>query len=72
MGKWNQNLINEIKNIDVALIDGTFYDDKEVNYRDISEIPHPFVIETMEMLTKENEEEKSKIKFIHLNHTIRY
>lgn len=68
-GKWNQNLISEIKNIDVALIDGTFYDAKEVNYRDISEIPHPFVIETMEMLIKENEEEKSKIKFIHLNHT---
>ena len=68
-GKWNQNLIEEIKTIDVALIDGTFYDSKEVNYRDISEIPHPFVVETVQMLNKEKDDEKSKIKFIHLNHT---
>ena len=68
-GKWNQNLIEEIKTIDVALIDGTFYDSKEVNYRDISEIPHPFVVETVQMLNKEKDDEKSKIKFIHLIHT---
>jgi|TARA_Y100000385_G_C12994913_1_gene594493 pyrroloquinoline quinone biosynthesis protein B len=68
-GKWNQNLLDKIKEVDVALVDGTFYDAKEVNYRDISEIPHPFVVETMELFKNESYVEKSKIKFIHLNHT---
>ena len=42
-GKWNKDLVNEIRQVDLALVDGTFYDASEVNYRDISEIPHPFV-----------------------------
>tara|TARA_Y100000385_G_scaffold103000_1_gene106485 strand:+ start:557 stop:1486 length:930 start_codon:yes stop_codon:yes gene_type:complete len=68
-GKWNKNLIQEIKKADLALLDGTFYDSKEVNNRNISEIPHPFIIETMDLFKEENNSEKSKINFIHLNHT---
>ena len=68
-GNWNQNLLETIKTVDLALVDGTFYDAKEVNYRDMSEIPHPFVVETMNLFKNESNEEKAKIKFIHLNHT---
>ena len=68
-GQWNKNLIKEIKKADLALLDGTFYDSKEVNNRNISEIPHPFIIETMALFKEENSSEKSKINFIHLNHT---
>ncbi|MDA9665947.1 MBL fold metallo-hydrolase [Bacteroidota bacterium] len=68
-GKWNKNLIQEIKKADLALLDGTFYDSKELNNRNISEIPHPFIIETMDLFKEENNYEKSKINFIHLNHT---
>ena len=68
-GKWNKNLVHEIKKADFALIDGTFYDSKEVNNRDISEIPHPFIVETMDLFKAEKSSEKSKINFIHLNHT---
>ena len=68
-GKWNKNLIKEIKNADLALLDGTFYDSKEVNNRNISEIPHPFIVETMALFEEEKNSEKSKINFIHLNHT---
>ena len=68
-GKWNKNLIHEIKKADFALLDGTFYDSKEVNNRDISEIPHPFIVETMDLFKAEKSSEKSKINFIHLNHT---
>tara|TARA_B110000879_G_scaffold2474_2_gene3409 strand:- start:2456 stop:3385 length:930 start_codon:yes stop_codon:yes gene_type:complete len=68
-GEWNKGLIKEIKKVDVALLDGTFYDSKEVNNRNISEIPHPFIVETMELLKNEKNSEKSKINFIHLNHT---
>jgi len=68
-GKWNKNLKQEIKKADLALLDGTFYDSKEVNSRNISEIPHPFIIETMALFKEEKNSEKSKINFIHLNHT---
>ena len=68
-GKWNKSLLTEIKKVDLALVDGTFYDAKEVNHRDISEIPHPFIVETIELFKSEKKELKSKIKFIHLNHT---
>ena len=68
-GKWNKNLIKEIKNVDIALLDGTFYDDKEVNNRNISDIPHPFIVETMDLFKQEKNSEKFKINFIHFNHT---
>ena len=66
---WEKSIIDEIKKVDYALIDATFFDAKEVNYRDLSEIPHPFVVESMELLDPIKEEEKNKIFFIHLNHT---
>ena len=66
---WEKSIIDEIKQVDYALIDATFYDSSEVNYRDLSEIPHPFVVESMELFDSIKYEEKSKIFFIHLNHT---
>ena len=67
--KWNKNLSNEIKQVDFVLIDGTFYDGEEIGNRDLSEIPHPFVIETMGMLKHLSQKEKNKVYFIHFNHT---
>ncbi len=66
---WDISIVDEIKKVDYALVDATFYDSKEVNYRDISEIPHPFVIESMELFDSLDINEKNKIYFIHLNHT---
>lgn len=66
---WNQSIINEISKVDFAFIDGTFYDAEEVNHRDLSEIPHPFIIESMEALKNLSKKEKNKVYFIHLNHT---
>ena len=67
--KWNNSIIELIKNVDYAFLDGTFYDEKEVNNRDISEIPHPFIIESLKLFNPLNKSEKNKIYFIHLNHT---
>ena len=67
--KWNKSIIDEIKKVDFAFIDATFYDEKEINNRDITEIPHPFVIETMELFNGFSLQEKEKIYFIHMNHT---
>jgi pyrroloquinoline quinone biosynthesis protein B len=67
--KWETNIIEAVATVDFALVDATFYDAKEINNRDISEIPHPFVIETMELFKNQPTSEKNKIHFIHLNHT---
>ena len=40
----------------------------EIN-RDISEIPHPLVSETINLLNSLSKENKSKVYFIHMNHT---
>ena len=66
---WEKSIVDEIKQVDYAIIDATFYDSEEVNYRDISEIPHPFVTESMDLFDSINIKEKNKIYFIHLNHT---
>jgi pyrroloquinoline quinone biosynthesis protein B len=67
--KWEKNILDEIKNVDYALVDGTFYDGVEINNRDIAEIPHPFVSESMELLKNLGQKEKGKVWFIHFNHT---
>ena len=66
--KWDKNLIYLVKNFDYLLLDATFYDSKEIN-RDISEIPHPLVSETINLLNNLSKENKSKVYFIHMNHT---
>ena len=67
--KWWVDIIQEIEKVDFAFLDATFFDAEEIGYRDIKEIPHPFVIESIKYFEKLNTKEKSKIYFIHFNHT---
>ena len=54
---------------DIVLLDGTFYDSKELPKRKISKIPHPTIRESMNKFAALNLGEKKKIHFTHLNHT---
>jgi len=65
--KWDQDIKEVVGNNTYSLLDGTFYDIDELPGRDMSEIPHPFIVETMKLL--ESVENKREIYFIHLNHT---
>lgn len=67
--KWDKDIIAEISKVDYAFIDATFFDGEEINNRDISAIPHPFIIESMQLFSELSAEEKAKIIFIHFNHT---
>lgn len=67
--KWQNNVAEEIKKVDYAFMDATFFDAAEIQNRDISLIPHPFVVESMKMFEALPREEKNKIYFIHFNHT---
>ena len=55
--------------MDIALLDGTFYKNGELPGRDMREVPHPFVEESIQRFSSLPSTEKSKIVFIHFNHT---
>jgi len=67
--KWATPIEDVIKTVDYAFLDATFFDGEEINTRNISEIPHPFVIESMERFRTLSKNEKMKVYFIHFNHT---
>ena len=66
--EWEKSIVDEVKLVDYAFIDGTFYNGSELN-RDMSEIPHPSIEETLELFSNQPLAEKNKIYFIHINHT---
>lgn len=55
--------------VDYAFLDATFYDDNELEGRDMSAIPHPRVLATMERLAHLPDATRAKVHFIHYNHT---
>ena len=67
--RWERDLKRELSLVDRAYLDATFFDASEVGYRDMSEIPHPFIVESMDFLGALSAAEKSKVHFIHMNHT---
>ncbi len=67
--KWQRDIKEEVKKVDVALVDATFYSDTELPGRNMSEVPHPFVAETMDIFKKTDKATRSKVTFIHMNHT---
>jgi pyrroloquinoline quinone biosynthesis protein B len=66
---WDRDIRAEVARVDVALLDATFYEVGELPNRNMSEIPHPFVSETISLFSPLSESEKRKVKFIHFNHT---
>lgn len=69
--KWDRSIIKEVRTADIALLDGTFYDAGELPGRNMSEIPHPFIVETLDLFKNTSSQTTSKIHFIHFNHTNR-
>jgi len=65
--KWSERIEDILGRVDVAYIDGTFHDANELPGRDLSEIPHPLMTETMERLRSLPLSARSKVRFIHLN-----
>ena len=66
---WNRSITEEIHLVDYALLDATFFDGNELPGRDMADIPHPFVLESMELFSELSAADKAKVWFIHLNHT---
>jgi len=67
--EWEEDIMEKITLVNYAFIDGSFLKSNEIKHRDISEIPHPFINETMDLFSSMPAKERNKIHFIHLNHT---
>lgn len=66
--KWKKSIIEEVKKVDYAFLDATFLNQKEVK-RAMTEVPHPFIQETVNLFKNETLTTKNKVIFIHFNHT---
>ncbi|MEK7727016.1 MAG: MBL fold metallo-hydrolase [candidate division KSB1 bacterium] len=67
--KWERKIEDELAKVDVAFLDGTFYAEGEIPGRNLAEIPHPFIVESLARWSGLARQERSKIRFIHFNHT---
>lgn len=63
--QWSRPVREVVAGVDVALLDGSFFDPSELPGRDISQIPHPLVRDTVARLSGV----EGEVRFIHLNHT---
>jgi len=68
-GKWERDINALISHHDYAFLDGSFYENGEIPGRDMSQIPHPFVAESMQRFSSLSTADKGKVHFIHFNHT---
>ena len=62
---WSDALLDRIRTSDTALLDGTFYSDRELPNRTQAEIPHPPIADSLERLMACG----TPIAFTHLNHS---
>jgi pyrroloquinoline quinone biosynthesis protein B len=58
-------IVDLVSKSDISIVDGTFYNNDEISTRDITEIPHPFIQESIPLL----KDHGSRIIFTHINHT---
>lgn len=65
--KWGRSIREMTDRVDVALLDGTFGAADEIPGRAITDIPHPLIPQTRELLRGT----RAAVWFIHLNHTNR-
>jgi len=65
--RWEGQILEAVEEANVALLDGTFYSANELPSRDVSEIPHPCISDSIQTF----DGFETAIHFIHLNHSNR-
>ncbi len=63
------DVLEIVRDVDRAYLDGTFYDNNEIPGRDMSTFPHPRITESMDRLEALPFECRERVRFLHLNHT---
>jgi pyrroloquinoline quinone biosynthesis protein B len=67
--RWGTSIEGLIAQVDVALLDATFFDGEELPGRQMADIPHPFVVESLARFDSLPAEQRAKVRFFHLNHS---
>lgn len=67
--KWDKDIKQMAGQYNYLFVDGTFYKDGELPGRNMGEVPHPFIQESVELFDNLPALDKSRIFFIHFNHT---
>ncbi len=67
--RWDRSIEKLIEQVDLAYLDGTFFENGEIPGRDMALIPHPFVAESINRFAALDETQRKKVRFIHFNHT---
>ena len=66
---WKRPIVREAARADIALLDGTFFSDRELPGRDLSTIGHPRILDSMRVLQGEADRKQARILFTHFNHS---
>jgi len=66
---WGDRLAEALAGVDVALLDGTFYSADELPGRDVSEIGHPLVTDSLARFGEAVRSGGLRVLFTHLNHS---
>ena len=67
--RWERPIEELVAAVDVALVDGTFFDGGELPERDLERIAHPLMAESLRRFAPLPASERAKIVFTHLNHS---
>ena len=54
---------------DILLLDGTFFNNEELPGRNLQDVPHPFLKESLQKFSLLEEVDRKKVYFTHINHT---
>jgi pyrroloquinoline quinone biosynthesis protein B len=65
---WDRRIEDVVREVDVALLDATFYSTDELPGRSVEQVPHPLVPHTMDRLEPAVRQGK-RVVFTHLNNT---
>jgi len=68
-GSWSPPLPEIMENVDIAILDGTFYSTDELPGRSVSSIGHPLIVDSMDLLEAEMGDGRPRTYFTHLNHS---
>lgn len=66
---WDPSLPTVLEDIDVAILDGSFYSLAELPGRDLASVKHPLITITMDLLQPQVDAGKLEVFFSHLNHS---
>lgn len=66
---WGERLAEALEGVDVALVDATFYSADELPGREVSELGHPLITDSLERFGDAVRAGELRVLFTHLNHS---